>query len=73
MLTAFYRNIPVLATTLKALDKAKFLLVVADIQKHLNKRVEDGALSLLIKEHEGNNEHWKRIKRKHIEILKGEE
>lgn len=58
---------------LKGLDKAKFLLVVADIQKHLNKQIDDSALSLLIKEHEGSDEHWKRIKRKYLEILKDEE
>jgi len=55
---------------LHGLDKAKYLLVVAEIQKHLNKKIEDSVLKQLINLHGGNSEDWKRIEQKYLEILK---
>lgn len=61
---------------LQGLDKAKYLLVVADIQKQLHKKIEDAQLIELIHINGNaseNSEAWEKIKRKHMEILKQEE
>jgi hypothetical protein len=61
-----------MGSDLQGLDKAKFLLLLADIQKHLYITVTDNALIALINEQPENNEDWKRIKEKYAEILNGE-
>ncbi len=58
--------------SLQGLDKAKYLLVLADIQKHLGKQVEDAELYQLISNSE-NTGDWNSIRRKHNEILEQEE
>ena len=54
--------------SLQGLDKARYLLVLADIQKHLGKQVEDAELRQLISESE-NTAGWNNIRQKHHEIL----
>lgn len=58
-----------IAENIKGLDKAKFLLVLADIQKYLGKEIEDEALCRLIEEHGEETEDWRKIRIKHLEIL----
>ncbi|HWV74048.1 MAG TPA: hypothetical protein VN040_20155 [Pseudosphingobacterium sp.] len=60
----------VVGDDLHGLDKAKYLLVVAEIRKHLNKKIEDSVLKQLINQHGGNSKDWKRIEQKYLEILK---
>lgn len=63
-----YSNI---SNNLQGLDKAKYLLVVADIQKQLGKQIEDTELNQLVNNN-GNNEEWENIRRMYFEILKQE-
>ncbi|MFC5537592.1 hypothetical protein ACFPQ1_24960, partial [Rhodocytophaga aerolata] len=63
-----------IGSILQGLDKAKYLLIVADIQKQLHKKIEDAELIELINWNDSeNSEDWEKIRRKHIEILKQEE
>jgi hypothetical protein len=57
---------------LQGLDKAKYLLLLADIQKSLNKKMDDAELVQLMNDKAENNEDWEKIKKKHLEILKQE-
>lgn len=59
-----------MAANLQGLDKAKFLLIQVDIQKHLGKKIEDKELNILIEEQEEHTEDWQKIRKKHFEILK---
>lgn len=59
--------------SLQGLDKAKYLLVVADIQKSLGNKIEDTALKNLIEEHGTDMEDWQRVRNKYFEILRKEE
>lgn len=56
--------------SLKGLDKARYLLVLADIQKSLNRKIDDAELNQLISQHAGHSGDWEKIRRKHLEILK---
>lgn len=62
-----------IVTDLQGLDKAKYLLVVADIQKHLSKKIEENELNLLIANNIEGSENWKKIRKKHLEILRQDE
>ncbi|HYH02497.1 MAG TPA: hypothetical protein VEC37_05310, partial [Bacillota bacterium] len=59
-----------IAGNLQGLDKAKYLLVLADMQKSLNKKIDDAELNQLISRNAGNSGDWEKIRRKHLEILK---
>lgn len=61
-----------IGSSLLGLDKAKYLLLLADIKKQLGRQIDDSELKQLIHAHE-NNEGWENIRRKHMEILKQEE
>lgn len=61
-----------IGSSLQGLDKAKYLLVLADIQKHLNKRIEDAELNQLIADNSGDTDSWRKIKNRYLEILENE-
>lgn len=59
-----------MANNLRGLDRAKYLLILSDIQMHLGRKPEDDTLVMLIKEQEQQNpEDWKKIRQKYLEIL----
>lgn len=58
-----------IGSSLQGLDKAKYLLVLADIQKQLGKQIENSELNQLISNNE-NSDDWRNIREKQIEILK---
>lgn len=58
---------------LDGLDKAKFLLLVIDIQVHVGNIVDDHALKLMIHDNDGSGDDWNRIKLKLQEIFKKDE
>jgi hypothetical protein len=51
------------------LDKAKFLLVVIDIQKTCGQTVDDAELKVLLDTYQEKNTDWARIKEKYSAIL----
>ena len=53
---------------LQGLDKAKYLLVLADIQKHLGEKIKDDALKMLIEEQKEGTGDWQKIRKRHLEI-----
>ncbi|WP_343703284.1 hypothetical protein [Chitinophaga sp.] len=57
---------------LTGLDKAKYLLLLLDVQKHLGRKPEDAGLVQFIRQEAENTPDWKKIREKHLEILKGE-
>lgn len=58
-----------MAGNLAGLDKAKYLLVLADIQKHLNRNTEDAELHQLIADNSEDSGDWKKIQKRFLEIL----
>lgn len=58
-----------MAGNLAGLDKAKYLLVLADIQKHLNRNTEDAELHQLITDNSEGSGDWKKIQKRLLEIL----
>lgn len=61
-----------MSENLTGLDKAKYLLLLLDIQKHLGRKPEDAGLVQLIRQHGENTPDWEKIREKHLEILQGE-
>jgi hypothetical protein len=57
-----------MAANLQGLDKAKYLLVLAEIQKCLGEMVNDEALKMLIEEQKEETEEWQKIRKKHLEV-----
>ncbi|HEY8960012.1 hypothetical protein [Chitinophaga sp.] len=58
-----------MAGNLAGLDKAKYLLVLADIQKQLDRNIEDAELHQLIADNSENSGDWKKIQKRFLEIL----
>jgi hypothetical protein len=58
-----------MAGNLAGLDKAKYLLVLADIQKHLNRNIEDLELYQLIADSREDSGDWEKIQKRLLEIL----
>jgi hypothetical protein len=54
---------------LEGLDKAKYLLLLLDIQKHLGRSLTAEPLAALIAQPGNDDESWQRIKKKYREIL----
>lgn len=62
-----------MAGNLAGLDKAKYLLVLTDIQKHLNRNIEDAELHQLIADNSKDSGDWKKIQKRFLEILDHQE
>lgn|SRR5690554_98217 len=54
---------------LNDLDKAKYFLVVLDIQNKTGQQLEDNALKTLLKIHKEKNEDWEKIQKKYFDIM----
>jgi hypothetical protein len=54
------------------LDKAKYLLVLLEIQRALGRPPDDAELKALLEIHQGKNDDWTRIKNKYSDILEQE-
>ncbi|HMI03132.1 MAG TPA: VOC family protein [Pedobacter sp.] len=54
---------------LSDLDKAKYLLVVLDIQQKVGQPPNDTGLSALLKTHEGDDAKWQMIRKKYLSLL----
>ncbi|MEN7547250.1 hypothetical protein AAG747_04980 [Rapidithrix thailandica] len=57
---------------LSDLDKAKFLLVMLDIQKQLELPVDDTELQTVIENQKEGGRDWEKVRKKYEEILSGE-
>ncbi|WP_119080919.1 VOC family protein [Chitinophaga alhagiae] len=59
--------------SLTGLDKAKYLLLLADLQKYLGRKVEDAALRQLLQQYGEDTPDWRQVRSKHLAILEEDE